>query len=504
MLLVFTPALYCDTSDSWMLPSRWQRAAVGLAGIGSEVLLAALATFVWVSTGPGLIHYVAMNVMLVGSVSTVLFNANPLLRYDGYFVLSDLCDVPNLSERSRSLLMHGCAKWMMGVDDAPPEALSAAGRFWMLAYAITAAVYRWGLTLLILWVVSLMLRPHGLESLGRMLCGFAAMGLLYALLRRPVRFVRDPSRRRMLKMKRMCFSGCLLLGLIVLACVPIPAGVSASARIVPRQETTIYITTPGRLGAVAARPGATVTEGDEVATLVNRDVEMQYLAAQGRFEVQQQLVDAIRRSQFQSAEAAQQLPAAVTLLQELQQQWQTRQQRRAALVLRAPASGKLIAAPRRPVDSHDDLQLVSWSGYPTDPENQDCYLESGMELMSIVKEDQWDAELVLSQSQVQRFSQGASVKLVCELAPQTVLRGKVTDISRARWSEGENAQRRDDRRATRRDAPPSTSYVVRVELQPSADSPLIVAATASARIEADPISLLGRASRFLNGLLRFR
>ena len=89
MLLVFTPALYCDTSDSWMLPSRWQRAAVGMAGVATEILLAAVATMVWVSTAPGLTHYIAMNVMLVCSVSTLLFNANPLLRYDGYYVLSD-------------------------------------------------------------------------------------------------------------------------------------------------------------------------------------------------------------------------------------------------------------------------------------------------------------------------------------------------------------------------------------------------------------------------------
>ncbi|MGB7323614.1 MAG: site-2 protease family protein, partial [Rubripirellula sp.] len=146
MLLVFTPALYCDTSDSWMLPSRWQRAAVGLAGIGTEVILASIATIVWASTAPGLVHYVAMNVMLVCSVSTVLFNANPLLRYDGYFVLSDLVDVPNLGERSRRLLSGYAMKATMGVDELPDAMMSKTESFWLMLYAVLAFVYRWSLT----------------------------------------------------------------------------------------------------------------------------------------------------------------------------------------------------------------------------------------------------------------------------------------------------------------------------------------------------------------------
>ena len=162
MLLVFTPALYCDTSDSWMLPNRWQRAAVGVAGIATEVLLASLATFVWVSTGPGLSHFIAMNVMLVCGVSTVFFNANPLLRYDGYYVLSDLCDVPNLGERSRKLLAGDFARICLGVDEPSDEVFSRRSRFWLTVYAVTATAYRWGLTLLILWFVSQLLRPYRL------------------------------------------------------------------------------------------------------------------------------------------------------------------------------------------------------------------------------------------------------------------------------------------------------------------------------------------------------
>ncbi len=106
MLLVFTPLPYMDATSSWSFRSRWQRALVGGAGMLTEVLVAALATFAWAYTGPGAIHSLAYNMMFIASVSTVVFNANPLLRFDGYYILSDLLDIPNLHTRSRSHLRH--------------------------------------------------------------------------------------------------------------------------------------------------------------------------------------------------------------------------------------------------------------------------------------------------------------------------------------------------------------------------------------------------------------
>ena len=106
MFLLFTPIPYMDATASWSFRSRWQRALVGAAGMIVEVFVASLATFVWASTAPGTIHSLAYNMMFVASVSTVLFNANPLLRFDGYYILSDLLDIPNLHQRSTGLLRH--------------------------------------------------------------------------------------------------------------------------------------------------------------------------------------------------------------------------------------------------------------------------------------------------------------------------------------------------------------------------------------------------------------
>ena len=102
MLLVLFPVPYVDASNSAALPSKWQRAAVAAAGIAVELALAAIGSLVWANAEPGLLRAVAFNVMLIGGVSTLLVNGNPLLRFDGYYVLADLLNVPNLAQRGNA------------------------------------------------------------------------------------------------------------------------------------------------------------------------------------------------------------------------------------------------------------------------------------------------------------------------------------------------------------------------------------------------------------------
>lgn len=309
-------------------------------------------------------------------------------------------------------------------------------------------------------------------------------------------------------MNRLFASAAVAALLLVALLWPLPSGVSASGRIVPRNETPIYISTAGRLDSLLAVPGSMVQQGDEIARLTNHDVHLSYLQAKGRFETQRRLVESIKRSRFQNPDAANELPAAEALLEELSKQLSKRQRRYDGLVLKSPGSGRLIAVARRPeADREPSLQqeyrLVSWSGFPTDQENDKCFLDSGTELMSVVSDNQWNAELILSQSQVQRIGLGDAVKLALESNPATTFSGTVEEISRSQWTAEQNAQRQDDPKAVRMDRPLATSYVVRVQLSET-PIPLINGATVSSRINADKISVLGRVKRSLSSLFRFR
>src|SRR5256885_10280394 len=101
MFLVLVPAPYVDASSDWSFPNKWARVFVGAGGMIIELFVAAILAFVWINTRQGtLINGLALNAMLIASFSTIIFNANPLLRYDGYYILSDLLEIPNLRYRS--------------------------------------------------------------------------------------------------------------------------------------------------------------------------------------------------------------------------------------------------------------------------------------------------------------------------------------------------------------------------------------------------------------------
>ena len=105
LFLCLSPCLYCNVSDAWTMPSKWRRIAVSFAGIYVELVIAALATFLWWnSAGQPFLNNLSLSLMIVCSVNTVVFNGNPLMRYDGYYILSDWLEIPNLAERSTPLL----------------------------------------------------------------------------------------------------------------------------------------------------------------------------------------------------------------------------------------------------------------------------------------------------------------------------------------------------------------------------------------------------------------
>jgi len=142
MLLVFTPLPYMDATSSWSFRSRWQRAFVGAAGMITELFIAALAVFVWAVTGPGVIHSLAYNMMFVASLSTIIFNANPLLKFDGYYILSDLADLPNLYTRSRKQWAYLSEKYLYGVKNTIAVADSDTEATWLTLYGALSGVYR--------------------------------------------------------------------------------------------------------------------------------------------------------------------------------------------------------------------------------------------------------------------------------------------------------------------------------------------------------------------------
>ncbi len=143
MMLVFTPCLYCNVSDSWMLPNKWQRVFIGAAGMYVELILASIATFLWwFSEDDSMFKFLCLSVMFICSVSTVVFNGNPLLRFDGYYIIMDILEIPTSAKGNRNSEAM-VSESLFGARVAGQPFLPQRNRFLFAVYTVASFIYRW-------------------------------------------------------------------------------------------------------------------------------------------------------------------------------------------------------------------------------------------------------------------------------------------------------------------------------------------------------------------------
>lgn len=267
MFLIFTPLPYMDASASWRFRSRWQRALVGAAGMIVELFLAALGALVWANSGEGLVHSLAFNVMVVGSVSSLLFNGNPLLRFDAYFILADLVDIPNLYQKASQQWLYYADRWLLGSPSAHPAALDAWERGWMTTYAPLSYVYRLfitaGILLFVLdqWFV-----------LGLAMFAVAAWTLVVLPLVKLFGHLAGP-RSHKNRARAWLVAGTLLLLLFgVLGGVPLPHAIKADGVLEAEQSRAVVVGVDGVLARLEAHSGDTLEAGQVIARLDNPEL----------------------------------------------------------------------------------------------------------------------------------------------------------------------------------------------------------------------------------------
>jgi putative peptide zinc metalloprotease protein len=154
MFLVFTPLPYVDASSAWALRNKWHRVIVGMSGMLVEIGIAAVAAVIWARTGEGTLHAICYNVMFIASVSSILFNGNPLLRYDGYYILSDLVEIPNLAQRGKQYLYYLVKKYVYGVRNPHDPSHTRGEKVWFIVYTLASTTYRVFISFAILMFVA--------------------------------------------------------------------------------------------------------------------------------------------------------------------------------------------------------------------------------------------------------------------------------------------------------------------------------------------------------------
>ena len=254
MLLVLMPVPYVDASAASEFRARHRRVVVGAAGILVELLVASLALFLWLAMEPGLGRSLAYNVILIGSVSTVLFNGNPLLRFDGYYIFSDLIDIPNLAQRGQQYLGYLVQRFAFGMKNARPPYAGPGERFWFVTFTVTAFVYR-----IFVYFAIVLLIAGKFFFIGIVLAAWAAFSMVVVPVFKGLRFVVTGSAVRE-KRTRAFVTTAAALAVVALALfvVPVPLRTRAEGVVWAPEDALVRAGTHGFVRCVQVEPGARV------------------------------------------------------------------------------------------------------------------------------------------------------------------------------------------------------------------------------------------------------
>ena len=262
-LFVLVPAPYVDASAANAFRARYQRAIVGLAGIMAELALAAIALLVWFNVQPGVVRDTAFVTMFIASVSTIVFNGNPLLSFDAYYVLCDVLDLPNLAPRSR-IWWAGSLRRLIFGKGVPPSLQPARGeRKWLVLYAPFSLAYR-------LFVSALLVFWLGAQSF--LVGSIAALFLVAVLIVKPL----WSASRRMLASAGAgsrrgraiaVTAACVTTILVVLCVLPLPYHTIAAGVVWLPDQARVRPATDGFIATLSARDGEHVTVGQELVVL---------------------------------------------------------------------------------------------------------------------------------------------------------------------------------------------------------------------------------------------
>lgn len=265
-LIVMMPVLYTDTTDAWRLRSRADRVRIDVAGMAVEIMVAVLATLAWVVMPDGALRTAAFALATTGWIMSLAVNCNPFMRFDGYYLMSDLVGVPNLQERSFAMARWWTRELLFGFGDAAPEATSRARRRWFIAYAWATWVYRFFLFL----GIALLVYHFFFKALGIFLF---AVEIWWFILRPVWREAKVWYERRAEAGRRARLTHMVLAALAVALLVPWPYTLRIPGVLTAEQQAPVYAPRPARIEKILVKPGQVVKAGELIAQLSDPSLE---------------------------------------------------------------------------------------------------------------------------------------------------------------------------------------------------------------------------------------
>jgi len=407
MLLVLTPVPYVDATAAWGFRDKRQRMLVGAAGIAVELFLGSLALFVWLWAEAGAVRAIAYNVMLISGVSTLLFNGNPLLRFDGYYVLADAIEIPNLGTRANRYLGYLFQRYALAAKDTDSPADTTGERVWMALYGIAAFIYRCS----ILFVIIIFIAGK-FFIVGILLAAWALGTQVFTPVAKSVSFLaKNPTLRRQ-RGRAVGTSLAIALGVLVLVfLVPAPSWTRAQGVIWVPEEAQVRAGTEGFIERLLVPVDSQVVRGQALIQAADPFLHARVKVLEAQVKELAAQYDAL--IQFDRVQAL----VVREELASVQANLARAQERERDLTLRAGATGRLVVPNAADLPGRF-VQKGTLVAYVVEPKELTARAAVGQDYIDLVRSRQRGVEVMVADwgaapiaAEIRREVPGASKQL---------------------------------------------------------------------------------------------
>ena len=329
MLLVFAPCPYVDASAASQFRSKWQRAIVGAAGMMVELFIAAISLYVWLAVEPGIVKALCYNVMLIAGVSTILFNGNPLLRFDGYYIMTDLAEIPNLAQRAIRYWRYLVDRYIFQTEGMEDFDAADGERAWLLLYAPASFAYKIAIMLTIAIFIASEYLVVGVAIAIWSLITSIALPLVKAL----SEVASSPRYHRNRRRVVITTSSFILFASFAVFLVPAPLHTSTEGVVWLPESANVRAATDGFIRRLVTEPGGLVSAGDAVVESEEPSLTMELQILDARLAELEATLTSQRFTDRVKAEIT------ATELRQVQAEMATARVRSERLIARSQAEG---------------------------------------------------------------------------------------------------------------------------------------------------------------------
>lgn len=441
MFLAFMPCLYCNVTDAWTFPRRGQRLVVSAAGIYADLWIAGACLILWSISQPGFLHSACLLLAVFGSVNSVLLNGNPLMRYDGYYIVSDLFGIPNMRTESQKQARQGFWTVLFGEKKLKSrEPFSAS----LATYGIASGIYLWVVIVLILSGLHFMLKPFHLEFLVLILGILIVPAQLYATWKHLYGEGKREFRLRGSSKIRAFITAGVMTGLLfALVLIPFPRRVPATGVLRPVSKQAVVVVNPGTV-LNAPHTGHQIDAGTTILQLQDAQLDQTLLSMQTNNDALGERARAIQKKRTLFSNSSETLSLLKKIRESTQKEQAHFEEQKHSLKLVSKVAGHLIPDPElytEPFLGNNNAPDKTSGVFYLKKENRGAYVPQGTRIAVIAEPNVIEVLLAIEDHWARQVQIGADVLLFSPERPGNPLTGKLQAISDSMHSEASESQK---------------------------------------------------------------